>query len=47
MPNPSAIIVGSSAKQDDIEMMKDFCYENVIQLKRAIQNHSSVELIIR
>lgn len=46
MPKPSAIILGSSAKSDDMKTMEEFCGLKSIALKRAIQIDSTREIII-
>jgi hypothetical protein len=46
MPKPSSIILGSSAKPDDVKTMESFCSTNGITLKRAIQSDSAPEIII-
>ena len=46
MPRPSAIIVGSAAKSDDVEVMKVYCAATGIALKRAVQSDSTAQIII-
>jgi hypothetical protein len=47
MPKPSAINLGSAAKPDDAKIMEEFCNANGIELKRAVQSVSALEVIIR
>ena len=47
MPKPSAIILGSSVKFDDVKTMEEFCGVNGIGLKRAVQNDPAPEIVIR
>jgi Protein of unknown function (DUF2971) len=46
MPTPSAIILGSAAKPDDVKAMEEFCRANGISVKRAVQSDSAAEIII-
>jgi hypothetical protein len=47
MPKPSAVILGNSAKPEDVEIMDDFSRAKGITLKRAVQSDSAPEIIIR
>jgi hypothetical protein len=47
MPKPSAIILGSAAKLDDVKLLEDFCGTTCIALKRAVQKDSAPEIMIR
>lgn len=47
MPVPSAIIVGSEAKQDDVARMEDFCSRIGIGLKRAVRSDTSAEILLQ
>jgi hypothetical protein len=46
MPKPSAIILGSVAKPEDIKWMEEFCGLNSLTLKRARRSHTSPEIIV-
>jgi hypothetical protein len=46
MPKPSAIILGTAAKPDDVKTMEDFCNTNRIALKRAVQSDSALTVDI-
>jgi hypothetical protein len=46
MPKPDAIILGSQSKQSDQELMRAFCKERSISLKRIVQKPGAFGLAI-